>query len=79
MSPDGKSVYVASSLVYHFLIFSVARLHRNTTTGAITQPAETAGCVSEHGSEPCANGHALNSPGSVAFSPHGKNVYSSRT
>jgi DNA-binding beta-propeller fold protein YncE len=74
VSPDGKSVYVASNASS-----AVARLNRNTTTGAITQPAGTAGCVSEGGSWSCANGHGLNAgfggPESVAVSPDGKSVY----
>ena len=70
VSPDGKSVYVASTISD-----AVARLNRNTTTGAITQPAGAAGCVSETGAGPCADGHGLNSPYSVAVSPDGKSVY----
>ena len=53
----------------------MARLNRNTTTGAITQPAGTAGCISETGAGPCADGHALDGPHSVAVSPDGKSVY----
>jgi DNA-binding beta-propeller fold protein YncE len=69
VSPDGKSVYVTS-------FSAVARFDRNTTTGAITQPAGSAGCVSEDGTGPCADGHALSGGGdSVAVSPDGKNVY----
>ena len=58
VSPDGRSVYVAS-------LFSdaVVRLNRNTTTGAISQPPGTAGCVSEEGAGPCADGHALDGRG----------------
>jgi DNA-binding beta-propeller fold protein YncE len=70
VSPDGKSVYVAS-----LGSDAVARLDRNTTTGAITQPAGTAGCVSETGSGPCADGHALDDPLGVASSADGKSVY----
>ena len=70
VSPDGKSVYVAS-----IDSNAVARLNRNTTTGAITQPAGTAGCISETGSGPCADGHGLLSPIGVAVSPDGKSVY----
>ena len=70
VSPDGKSVYVASCDSD-----AVARLNRNTTTGAITQPAGTAGCVSETGAGPCADGHGLDVPHSVAVSPDGKSVY----
>jgi DNA-binding beta-propeller fold protein YncE len=70
VSPDGKSVYAAS-----FLGNAVARFNRNTTTGAISQPAGAAGCVSETGAGPCANGHGLNGPISVAVSADGKSVY----
>ncbi len=72
LSPDNKSVYVASS---YYDNDAVARLNRNTTTGAITQPAGTAGCVSETGSGPCANGHGLDGAKGVAVSPNGKSVY----
>jgi DNA-binding beta-propeller fold protein YncE len=70
VSPDGKSVYVAS-----YTGNAVARLNRNTTTGAISQPAGTAGCISETGAGPCADGHALDHPSEVAVSADGKNVY----
>ena len=70
VSPDGKSVYVASSAIN-----AVARLNRNTTTGAISQPAGAAGCVSDDGAGPCANGHALEYAASVAVSPDNKSVY----
>jgi len=70
VSPDGKNVYVAS-----FNGHSVARLNRNTTSGALTQPAGTAGCVSADGSGPCADGHGLSYPTGVAVSPDNKSVY----
>ena len=70
VSPDGKSVYVAA-----VNSDAVARLNRNTTTGAITQPAGSAGCVSETGAGPCADGHGLVAPRSVAVSADGKSVY----
>jgi DNA-binding beta-propeller fold protein YncE len=67
---DGKNVYVAS-----FLADAAVRLDRDTTTGAITEPAGTAGCVSEDGSGPCADGHGLSRPAGVALSADGKNIY----
>jgi DNA-binding beta-propeller fold protein YncE len=70
VSPDGKSVYVASAGS-----FAVVRLNRNTTTGAITQPADRTGCVSHTGGGPCIKGHVLNTPFDVAVSPDGKSVY----
>ena len=70
VSADGKSVYVASGVSD-----AVTRLNRNTTTGAITQPAGSAGCVSQTGAGPCADGHALNNPVWVAVSADGKSVY----
>jgi DNA-binding beta-propeller fold protein YncE len=44
-------------------------------TGDLTQPAGTAGCVSENGTGSCADGNALFGPGAVAVSPDGKSVY----
>jgi DNA-binding beta-propeller fold protein YncE len=70
VSPDGKSVYVAS-----LYSSAVVRLDRNTTTGAISQPAGVVGCVSETGAGPCADGHGLEGARSVAVSPGGKSVY----
>jgi DNA-binding beta-propeller fold protein YncE len=70
VSPDGKSVYVASGFWS-----SVVRLARNTTTGALSQPAGAAGCISDTGFGGCADGHALWEPVSVAVSPDGKSVY----
>jgi DNA-binding beta-propeller fold protein YncE len=70
VSADGKSVYVAS-----YLSDAVARLNRNTTSGAITQPTGSAGCVSDGGSGGCAVGHGLSGPASVAVSADGKSVY----
>jgi DNA-binding beta-propeller fold protein YncE len=70
VSADGKSVYIAS-----FNSDAVARLNRNTTTGAITQPVGSAGCVSQTGAGPCADGHGLDGPQWVALSPDGKSVY----
>jgi DNA-binding beta-propeller fold protein YncE len=70
VSPDGKSVYVTS-----YTSAAVVRLNRNPTTGAISQPAGTAGCVSEDGVGPCADGHGLYYPESVDVSPDGKSVY----
>ena len=68
VSPDGKSLYVTSD-------DAVVRFNRNPTTGAITQPPGTAGCVSNTGAGPCVDGHALNGPTGVAVSPDGKSVY----
>jgi WD40 repeat protein len=67
---DGKSVYAVSQNSN-----AVVRLKRNTTTGALTQPAGTAGCISETGAGPCANGHALSGASSVTVSNDGKSVY----
>ena len=44
-------------------------------TGALTQPAGTAGCISEDGSGPCSDGRGLSFPTDVAVSPEGNSVY----
>src|SRR5256885_6528479 len=69
VSPDGKNVYVAS-----YGSEAVARLHRDTTTGAITQTTGTSGCVADANAR-CFSGHALSGAASVAVSLAGKNVY----
>jgi len=73
VSGDGKSVYVAATSSP--TNSAVARLNRNLTTGALTQPAGTPGCVSETGAGPCAHGHALKGASGVAVSPDGNSVY----
>lgn len=70
VSADGKSIYGASTKSN-----AIVRLKRNTTTGAISQPAGKAGCISDDGSGPCAHGHALLDPVWVAPGPDGKSVY----
>jgi DNA-binding beta-propeller fold protein YncE len=70
VSPDNKSVYAGSNLSN-----AVARFNRNTTSGALTQPPGTAGCVSEDGSGPCADGHGLYNTHNLAVSGDGKSVY----
>jgi len=70
VSPDGKSVYLASSSDN-----ALVRINRNATFGSISQPAGTAGCISEDGSGPCSDGRALSFPTDVAVSPEGNSVY----
>lgn len=70
VSGDGKSVYVVGSSD------AVAVFARNTTSGALTQLAGTAGCVSQTGSGgACVDGKALDFASSVGVSSDGKNVY----
>jgi len=66
VSPDGKSVYVASGYSE-----AIARFNRNPTTGAITQPVGNAGCVSAI-LGPCVGGYGLHTPAGVAVSPDGQ-------
>ncbi|MEA2167332.1 MAG: hypothetical protein QOF76_632 [Solirubrobacteraceae bacterium] len=70
VSPDGKSVYVAS-----FNSNSVAIFDR-AANGVLTQKAGTAGCISDNGSGgACADGVALAGADSVTVSPDGHSVY----
>jgi 6-phosphogluconolactonase (cycloisomerase 2 family) len=71
VSPDGKHVYVASLSSDAIAVFS-----RDKNTGALTQLAGTAGCISEDGSGgDCADGKALDGPYGVTVSGDGKHVY----
>jgi DNA-binding beta-propeller fold protein YncE len=69
-SPDGKNLYVAT-------VQALVRINRNPTTGAISQPAGTPGCISRSGdpSLGCAQGHGIDDPAGVAVSSDGKSVY----
>jgi DNA-binding beta-propeller fold protein YncE len=69
VSPDGKSVYVASAQSD-----AVAVLRRDGTTGQLTQLAGLDGCIKQAGGF-CRDGKALLVPVSVAVSPDGKNAY----
>ncbi len=69
VSPDGKSVYVVSSVDH-----AIVRFNRNTTTGALTPQ----GCIDDNDSigEPCAQTvDGLNGPAGVVVSSDGKSVY----
>ena len=71
VSPDGANVYVASPSIDAIAIFD-----RDQTTGALTQKAGTAGCVSDTGTGgSCVDGIALDGVNSVEVSADGKNAY----
>jgi 6-phosphogluconolactonase (cycloisomerase 2 family) len=71
VSPDGKSVYIAS-----FFSDAAAVFARDSATGVLTQLAGTAGCVTETGTGGvCVDGVALDGARSVAVSSDGKSVY----
>jgi DNA-binding beta-propeller fold protein YncE len=70
LSPEGRFLYATSRASN-----SVTAFHRNTSTGALTQLAPGAGCVSGVPIPGCAGGRALVGPDVVAVSPDGKNVY----
>lgn len=72
VSPDGKNVYVAALTSDAVAVFS-----RNSSTGALTQLAGTAGCVAnDTTAEPaCAQGEGLDGAASVAVTADGAFVY----
>jgi DNA-binding beta-propeller fold protein YncE len=75
ISPDDRHVYVTSPWGN-----TVAVLARNSTTGALTQLAGTAACVSPTGTGgSCGVGTALGGASSVTVSPDGENVYVAAT
>lgn len=70
ISPDGKNVYVGS-----FFGNAIAEFARDATTGALTQPAGTAGCIAEGAANGCASGQALGAPEGLAITGDGTAVY----
>jgi DNA-binding beta-propeller fold protein YncE len=71
ITPDGRGVYVASSISD-----GVAILRRDTGTGVLTQSLSRAGCISQGGSGGrCGRGDGFDEVWSVALSPDGRNLY----
>ncbi len=70
VSPDGKNVYVGS-----FMGGAVAVFARNPSTGALTQPAGTTGCIVEVAADGCAGGVALAGLEGMTISLDGNTVY----
>jgi DNA-binding beta-propeller fold protein YncE len=70
VSPDGRSVYVAS------WEDALAVFSRDARTGALEQLRGRDGCVSEEGSDgACADGKALGNASSISVSSDGRSVY----
>jgi DNA-binding beta-propeller fold protein YncE len=68
VSPDGKSAYVGSAND------GVTMFDRGPK-GRLTQKPGAAGCISDTGAGPCADGRALESPTSLTVSPDGQSAY----
>jgi DNA-binding beta-propeller fold protein YncE len=71
ISPDGRSVYTASSVAD-----GIAILRRNRVTGALTQSTGRGGCISQDGGGGrCVPGRGLDEVWGVAVSADGRNAY----
>jgi DNA-binding beta-propeller fold protein YncE len=74
VSPDGRNVYVGA-----FVGNTLAVLDRDTSSGALTQPSDTSGCIANAPTNGCATGLALGSPEGMAIGGDGdgdgENVY----
>lgn len=70
VSPDGRNLYVASSISDAITVF-----RRNQKTGVLSQPSGAAGCVALSDAEGCGAAVGLDAPNSVAVSPDGRTVY----
>ena len=70
VSPDGNNVYVGA-----FFGNAVAVFARDPSTGALTQPADTTGCLVDAPTAGCTTALALEAPEGMAISGDGNNVY----
>ncbi len=70
VSPDGANVYVGA-----FFGNAVAVFDRDTSSGAVTQPADASGCIAQTSSEGCTTAIALEAPEGLAVSADGADVY----
>jgi DNA-binding beta-propeller fold protein YncE len=70
VSPDGDNVYVGA-----FIGNAVAAFARDASTGALTQPSDTSGCIVNTPTDGCATGLVLAAPEGMAISADGNNVY----
>lgn len=74
ISKDGKFLYVASGDTAG-LDGGIAVFARDVLTGALTQLPGTAGCISESGTDGCADGRHMNGDGRAVLAPNGKTIY----
>jgi DNA-binding beta-propeller fold protein YncE len=70
VSPDGDNVYVGA-----FVGNAVAVFDRDASSGALSQPSDTTGCIVDTPADGCATGLALVAPEGMAISADGNNVY----
>lgn len=70
VSPDGKSLYVASIDSDAIAIFK-----RTPASGALSQAAGKAACVGQSGAARCSSGRVLDGVHDALVSPDGRNVY----
>ncbi len=70
ISPDGRSIYVASSRSN-----AIAAFRRDVASGRLTQRPGRDGCIAVRGASGCATAAGLIGPNSVAVSADGRNVY----
>jgi DNA-binding beta-propeller fold protein YncE len=69
-SPDGRNVYVGS-----FFGNAIAVFNRDPSTGALTQPADSSGCIAAAPTSGCTTGLALEALEGMAISGDGKSLY----
>lgn len=75
VSPDGQNVYVTSNSSFDATNSDAVAVFDRAGDGTLTQKPGPAGCISESGAAPCANGRALDGATSVVVSPDGTSAY----
>ena len=75
VSPDGQNVYVTSNSAFDAPNSDAVAVFDRAEDGTLTQKPGPAGCISESGDAPCADGRALDGSTSVVVSPDGTSAY----
>src|SRR5689334_8143728 len=76
IAPGGTTAYVTSTQLFNGGQNALLIFNRDPATGALTQRAGKAGCISQDSTEnQCETNRMLGGPGPLALSPDGNQLY----